>query len=192
MTRRRAARSDDGEADMNMDRGMMVRINRAVGIVSVVIGLAVMSGAGIWAMQHRSFMRDAAVAHGQVVANVEKEWTSTSSSGSTTRTQHSYCSVVHYVDRAGAARTFEDNICFNPPSFRVGDVVTVRYDADRTHVMIDRGDKVYLVPLAVAVFGTLCLVGGVQRLAGRGLPPVVDVPDVPIVAADPSTVYRSA
>ena len=86
-----------------------------------VLGLAVMSGAGMWALRHWSFMRDAAAAHGQVVANVEKEWTSKPSSGSTTRTQHSYCSVVHYVDRAGTARIYEDNICFNPPSFRVGD-----------------------------------------------------------------------
>jgi hypothetical protein len=175
-----------------MDRRMMVRINRALGIVSVAVGLAVITGAGIWAASHRAFARDAAAAPGQVVANVEKEWTTTGSGGSTTHTQRSYCAVVHYVDRTGKARSYRDDVCFNPPSFRVGDVVTVRYDpADEAHAMIDRGDKVYLIPLAVGVFGALCVLGGVQRLAGRGLPPAVD-PTVPILEADPSrTVYRS-
>jgi hypothetical protein len=42
----------------------------------------------------------------------------------------------------------------------------------------------YLIPLAVAVVGALCVLGGIQRLAGRGLPPVA--PIVPIIAADPS------
>ena len=172
---------------MNIDRDMLVRINRIAGIGSVVIGLAVMTVAGIWALHMWTFTRDAAAVSGQVVANVEKDWRSTSNTGSTTGPTHrSYCAVVHYVDRSGKARSYRDDICFNPASFRVGDVVTVRYDPEnQSHVVIDRGEKVYLIPLAVAVVGALCVVGGVQRLAGRGLPPAVD-PTVPIIPADPS------
>jgi hypothetical protein len=178
---------------MNMDRGTMVRINQAMGVVSVAIGLALTCAAGIWAARHWSFMHAAPAVPARVVANVAKDWTSTSSTGSSTGTQHrSYCAVVHYVDRTGNARSYQDDFCMNPPSFRVGDVVMVRYDAaDETHVVIDRGDKVYLVPLAVGVFGALCVLGGGQRLV-RGLPPDAEIPNVPIVEADPSrTVYRS-
>jgi hypothetical protein len=55
---------------------------------------------------------------------------------------------------------------------------------------IDRGEKVFLIPLVVAVVGALCVVGGVQRLGGRWLPSAID-PTVPIIAADLSrTTWR--
>lgn len=172
---------------MNINRDMLVRVNQIAGVGSVVIGLVVMTAAGIWALHMRAFTRDAAAVPGQVVANVEKDWRTTSSTGSATGPTHrSYCAVVHYVDRGGKARSYRDDSCLNPASFRVGDVVTVRYDPeDQTHVAIDRGETVYLIPLAVAVVGALCVVGGVQRLAGRGLPLAVD-PTVRIIPGDPS------
>ncbi len=155
---------------MNIDRDMLLRVNRIAGIGSIVIGLAVMPAAGIWALHMWTFTRDAAVVAGHVVANVEKDWRSTSNTGSTTGPTHrSYCAVVHCVDRSGNARSYRDDICFNPASFRVGAPVTVRYDpANPMHVAIDRGEKVFLIPLVVAIVGALCVVGGVQRLAAAG------------------------
>jgi hypothetical protein len=178
------SRSHNGNVAMNIDRDMMMRINRIAGIGSIVIGLGIMTAAGIWTMRTWTFGRDAAAARGVVIANIQKEWMTTPQSGGTT-THTSYCALVRYVDGAGKARDYRDDFCFNPPSFRVGDVVTVRYDPEnQARIAIDRGNKVYLVPLAVAVVGALCVLGGIQRLAGRGLPPAAPV--VPIIVADPS------
>lgn len=181
---------------MALGRATIVRINRAMGILSLAIGLALLLGAGIWSTRHRGFVRGAGMARGEVVANVKKEWTDPQGAPGSTRLVHqSYCAVVHYVDRTGEARIYQDDVCFNPPSFQIGDSVTVRYDPrNTTRVMVDRGNKVYLVPLVIAVVGALCLVGGLQRLSGRNLPPSpTETPTVPILQADPSgSIYRSS
>jgi len=173
---------------VTLDRRTIIVVNRTMGVLSLVVGVAMLAGAAIWSARHREFVRSAATARGQVVANVAKTWTDrpSGSSGSSGVHRLSYCAVVNYADRNGEARSYQDNICFNPASFRVGDAVTIRYDPrDPSRIMIDRGDKVYLIPLAVGVVGALCLLGGFQRLAGRNLPPS-NVPEVPIIPIDPA------
>jgi hypothetical protein len=170
-----------------MDRATIGRINRAMAILSLALGLALLLGAGIWSARHREFVKGAAAVRGEVVAYVQKVWTDAPGTPGSTGLQHqSYCAVVHYMDPAGEARSYQDDICFNPPSFQVGDTVTLRYDPrNTTHVMVDRGNKVYVVPLVVALVGVLCIVGGVQRLTGRYVPVASEIPQVPILQADP-------
>jgi hypothetical protein len=74
-------------------------------------------------------------AEGQVV-NLKGEYSSSSHGGS-----YSYYPIVRYRTATNVAVEFKDNIGSNPPSYRVGDKVTVLYlpDSPRTQVMIDRG-----------------------------------------------------
>jgi hypothetical protein len=178
---------------MVLDRSTLVRVNRVVGILSLVIGLALLVGAAVLGAHHLGFVSSAAAVRGEVVANVTKEWTGPPAAGLSTAQHRSYCAVVHYVDLEGVARTYQDSFCVSPPSFRIGDSVTVRYDPEKpASVMIDRGEKFYVIPLAIAIVGVLCVSGGVWRLTGRNLPPVTETMHVPIIPVDRSgSSYRS-
>jgi len=169
-------------ATVALDRSTLLRVNRIAGIVSVVIGFAVVGAAGVWALRYRILTTQSRATQGRVIENVPTRWHEANRDGGgnmgTQRT--SYCAVVAYVDRAGQQHAYRDDLCMNPPSFRVGQFVTVFYDADHpAQALIDRGSRRYVVPLAIAVFGILCLVGGTQRLMGRGIPaPIIEVPRV--------------
>ena len=179
---------------MTIDRRAMVRINRGMGVLSLLIGLVLVGGAARVTLRYRAFIARAVATPGRVVENVPTTFTTTSTVGSLPQRHTSYCAVVEYVSRAGETRRYKDNdICFNPPSFRIGQIVTVRMDpTDSTSVHIDHGNRVYFVPLAVAIVGVLALLGGAQRLAGRGLREVVPEQDVPIIPSAPSSAaYRN-
>jgi Protein of unknown function (DUF3592) len=170
-----------------LDRSTLVRVNRVMGILSLAVGLALLVGAVFWSAHHLEFVSSAAAVRGEVVANVKKEWTDQPAPGASVMHHRSYCAVVHYVDLQGVARIYQDAICFSPASFRIGDSVTIRYDPQKpASVMIDRGEKFYIVPLAIAIVGVLCVSGGVWRLTGRGLPPVTEAMRVPIIRVDPT------
>jgi hypothetical protein len=174
-----------------MDRSTMVGINRGMGIISVAIGLALVTGASIFALRYHAFIETSTAVPARVVANAQRTWTTTTSDGTTHLPRISYCAVVEYSEPGGVTHRYQDaDLCMNPPSFQIGQVVTLRYDpGDDTRVHIDRGNKIYLAPLVVAVVGALCILGGVQRLAGQGMP--VAATPVPIIEAGPSAVYRN-
>jgi len=178
---------------MVFDRGTLTRINRALGCLSLVLGVGALGGAADSVVHYQRFLRRAGAADGTVVANAAKTFTTTSRTGSTV-THLAYCAVVRYKAQNGEDRTFQDDICFNPPSFAIGATVIVRYDRRvPAHVMIDRGNRAYWPAIAVALVGLLCMVGGAQRLSGRWLPQAPDEQNVPIIPADPTgTVYRKS
>jgi hypothetical protein len=165
---------------VTLDRSTLVTVNRVLGIVSVAIGVAVTGAAGVWALHYRVLTTQSVTTRGRVIENVPKEWTAATHDGLAGMQHTSYCAVVSYADRVGRQHAYQEDFCMNPPSFQVGQVVTVFYDANQpAKASIDRGSRIYLVPLGIAIFGILCLVGGTQRLMGRGMPePVLEVPRV--------------
>ena len=139
----------------------------AINLVLVVISLAVGSAfilVGGWFV-HRfhmdEFIFGRATAQGRVVENYPGRGVS----GDPT-----YFAIVYFRTQDGRDVTIDDWIAWNPPSFRVGQSVTLFYDPDDPqHALIDRGWKNYL-PLGIpGVMGFLMILGGIQRLL-RALP----------------------
>ena len=52
---------------MALDRSTLLRVNRIAGIVSVVIGLAVVGAAGVWALHYRILTTESLTARGRVI-----------------------------------------------------------------------------------------------------------------------------
>jgi Protein of unknown function (DUF3592) len=76
-----------------------------------------------------------------------------------------YRAMVRFNAQGGSETTVGDWIALRPPSFSVGQGVTVFYDPeDPQHAMIDRGWKNYAVPGIPAAMGFLMILGGLQRL----------------------------
>ncbi len=141
-------------------------INRAIGVVGLAVGLAIVFGGGYWI--HRihldEFLFKRAVAEGQVIENRQERWYSRDSSGSSS-SYISYRAIVRFADGWGQMVTHADMIAFSPPSFGVGQRVTVFYDPrEPQHAMIDRGPKNFLVPGVCLVFAGLVILGSLQRL----------------------------
>jgi hypothetical protein len=156
---------------MTANAGEM-NFNRLVGVIAATLGVALLLGGGLWTSHHRRFMHDALTAPGQVIDYAETQSTSTSgtSPAATTTVHRSYCAVVRFTDRDGRVTTYRDNVCSSPPSFRLGQTVTVYYDPhNSSDALVDHGLIVYALPVACAVFGLVCLLAGLQRLAGRGI-----------------------
>ncbi|HEX3395909.1 MAG TPA: DUF3592 domain-containing protein [Steroidobacteraceae bacterium] len=74
-----------------------------------------------------------------------------------------YHPVVQFATARGDHVRFRDSVGSNPPSFHVGDQVTVLYLADDTHsAIIDRGPVNWLPPGLTLLFGALLCFGGVR------------------------------
>jgi hypothetical protein len=142
-------------------------LNRSLGAVVGLVGLAFLLGAWLWVSHERRFRREAVATSGRVIANVMQL-----PPGHPIHPRHvSYCAVVAYSIAPGQPPVqYRDDLCSNPPSFTVGQSVKVYYDAAKpTRAMIDHGAGMYWIPGALGVFGLVCLLGGLQRLAGRGI-----------------------
>jgi hypothetical protein len=147
------------------DPGVVLAINLVLVVISLVVGSAFLVVGGWFA--HRFHMDEfifrRATAQGRVIEN----YPSGRVSGETT-----YVAIVYFKAQDGRDVTVDDWIGLNPPSFRVGESVTLFYDpAEPQHAMIDRGWKNYL-PLGIpGGMGFLMILGGIQRwVKVRALP----------------------
>jgi hypothetical protein len=132
-------------------------INRAIGAVLLLIGLAMMCGASYWVhlihLDEYIFRR--AAAEGQVIEN---RYVRSRSSGG-------YLAVVRFTDGSGQMVTHEDWVSMNPATFRVGEHVTVYYDPrNPRNAVIDRGPFNFLIPGVCFGMGALVILGSVHRM----------------------------
>ncbi len=148
---------------MNLDAATIGSINRWIGMIGLVVGLAILFVGGSWIHRHAldRFLLHAAVADGQVVENqrvdyyLHGKWTPAS-----------YRAIVKFTDRNGQSVTLPDWIAFKPPVYFVGQRVNVFYDPQSSQsAMIDRGAKNYFLLVLCGGFGGLMVLGSVQRLA---------------------------
>ncbi len=102
--------------------------------------------------------------NGLVAEGVVIEMDASTSDGSTT-----YSPFVEYqVD--GQTYTFDGGISSNPPQYRVGDLVNVRYDSsDPSRAQIDKWSERWLMPVILipAMCFTAILVNGIAFLSWR-------------------------
>jgi hypothetical protein len=139
-------------------------INLAMVVISLVVGAAfiVVGGWYVHRFHMDEFIFGRTTAQGRVIENHP----SGEVSGKTT-----YMAIVYFKAQDDRDVTIDDWLGMNPPSFRVGQSVTLFYDPDDPqHAMIDRGWKNYL-PLGIpGGMGFLMILGGIQRLRARALP----------------------
>jgi len=153
---------------MPLDSAFLGQINRAVGVIGLVVGLAFILGGGFFIHHNHldEFMLHSAVAEAEVVENGAKQVYP--GTGSRTLPYTSYQAIVRFTDQQGQTVTYADKFGFNPPSFRVGQKVRIFYDPQKPqHAMIDRDPKNYVIPLVCGVFGGLMILGSLQRLSKR-------------------------
>lgn len=148
---------------MNLDSASTIRsIHRLVGVIGLVVGLAVLVGGGRWIHHNHldEFLANPAMADGQIAENQRVD-----SYRHGFRTGTSYRAIAKFTDLRGETVLYRDWISLNPPAYFVGQHVTILYDPqDSRAAMIDRGAKNYYLPLFLAVFGGLPVLGSIQRL----------------------------
>ena len=153
---------------MPLDSTLISQINRAVGVIGLVVGLALILGGGFFIHHNHldEFILKPAVAEAEVVENrSEQVYPGT---GSRTLPYTSYQAIVRFTDQQGQTVTYADKFGFSRPSFMVGQKVRIFYDPQTPqHAMIDRGPKNYAIPFVCAVFGGLMILGSLQRLSKR-------------------------
>ena len=151
----------------------LASVNRAMALISLVAGLALLFGGG-WFIHHfhlDEFVLDHATAQGQVVQNKLIYVVRSSAAGTTQRFMGGwfYRAVVRFPAGSDGDITLEEGFAWVRPLFKAGQKVRILYDpANPRHAMIDRGWKNYVVPGVIAVFAFLMFLGGVQRLSGIG------------------------
>jgi uncharacterized protein DUF3592 len=155
--------------ELRIDAKTMNRVNRILGAISLLVGLAFLVGGGWWI--HRNHLDEflgliakSDTAEGTVIENRAIEVHPSSTSHTLPYT--SYQAIVTFSDGNGRFVTLADQIAFNPPSFRVGQKVRILYEQQKPqHAMIDRGWRNFVIPAICLVFGGLMVLGGLQRLA---------------------------
>lgn len=141
--------------------GRFATINRVIALISLAVGAAFILVGGWWVHRFHldEFVFNRATAQGRVVENVVRSGTGRLLGGKF------YRAMVRFNARGGGETTVGDWIALSPPSFSVGQSVTVFYDPeDPQRAMIDRGWKNYAVPAIPGVMGFFMILGGLQRL----------------------------
>jgi Protein of unknown function (DUF3592) len=146
----------------------LILVSHVFGAIALVLGCTLFLGSAI--LLHRNqldeFILRASVAEGLVIQNRGKEVYP--GSGSRTLPFTSYQAIVRFTDQRGQTVIYADKFGFNPPSFNVGQRVTMFYDRQNPqHAMIDRGLKNYLIPVVCFTLAGLMIFGGLQRLSQR-------------------------
>jgi hypothetical protein len=147
------------------DPGRFAVINRVIALISLAVGSALLLVGSWWIHRFHmdEFIFNRATAQGQVVEN-RKDYVVSSRTGQLLGKTF-YRAMVRFNTQGGGQTTVGDWIALRPPSFSVGQAVTVFYDPeDPQHAMIDRGWKNYAVPGIPGVMGFLMILGGLQRL----------------------------
>lgn len=145
---------------MSLDTATMDRIRRGMSAVSLLFGLALLLGGGYFLERQREFIARSVAAEGRVIENERVRGRSSSRS--------SYRAIVRFTDQRGEPVLYHDSIAFNPPSFSVGQSVTIFYDPQNPQdAMIDRGAKNYLIPGIAFGLGALITVSWLPPLFRR-------------------------
>ena len=113
---------------MPLDSTLISQINRAVGVIGLVVGLALILGGGFFIHHNHldEFILKPAVAEAEVVENrSEQVYPGT---GSRTLPYTSYQAIVRFTDQQGQTVTYADKFGFSRPSFMVGQKVRIFYD----------------------------------------------------------------
>jgi hypothetical protein len=158
----------DGAVTLNTrlrEPSVISAINLVMVVISLVVGSAFILVGGWFVHRHHldEFIFGRATAQGRVVENYP---------GGGVSGKPTYFAIVYFKAQDGRDVTVDDWIALNPPSFRVGQNVTLFYNPDDPqHALIDRGWKNYL-PLGIpSGMGFLMILGGIQRLIrARALP----------------------
>lgn len=154
--------------NLRIDSAMLRRVNRVLGGIGLLTGLAFLIGGGY--VIHRNHLDQflglvakSATADGIVIENRPIEVHPPPASR--TRPYTSYQAIVAFADRRGQSIRLADPIAFNPPSFRVGQHIRIFYDpGNPRHAMVDRGEKNFIIPGICLIFGGLTVLGSIQRL----------------------------
>ena len=145
---------------MSLDAATIDRIRQGMTVVSLLFGLALLLGGGYFLERQRDFIARSVTAEGWVIENERVRGRSSSRS--------SYRAIVRFTDQHGEPVVYHDRIAFNPPSFSVGQSVTVFYDPQNPQMaVIDRGAKNYLIPGIAFGLGALITVSWLPRLFRR-------------------------
>lgn len=151
----------------------LASINRAMALISLVAGFALLLGGG-WFIDHLhldEFVLNHATTQGQVVQNKAIFVARSTAAGQRFRGGWFYRAIVRFRVPGEGDVTLEEGFAWVQPLFAVGQTVRIFYDpANPRHAMIDRGWKNYVAPGAVAVLAFLMLLGGVQRLTSGYTP----------------------
>lgn len=136
----------------------MQKIISVVKYAFAAIGIAMLIGAVFWCLSVRSFIAEAQRAEGTVVDLVQSRSSSSNSSSSSS----TYRPVVQFRDARGAQIEFTSSSGSNPPSYSVGERVTVLYRASEPNrASIDGFFSLWGGPVIVGALGTVfLLVGG--------------------------------
>lgn len=145
---------------MSLDAATMDRVRQGITTVSLLFGLTLLLGGGYFLERQREFIARSVSAQGRVIENERVRGRSSSRS--------SYRAIVKFTDHHGEPVLYHDGIAFNPPSFHVGESVTIFYDPQNPQrAMIDRGAKNYLIPGIAFGLGGLITLSWLPRLFRR-------------------------
>lgn len=100
----------------------MDHTTRSIAWLFAALGLVGFLATGYWVLETRRFLDRAAAAPGQVIDLAEKRSTSNG------KTSVSWHPVVSFRSADGRERRFRSGAGSSPPSYRVGEAVTVLYD----------------------------------------------------------------
>src|SRR5438067_12423345 len=112
---------------MPLDSAFLGQINRAVGVIGLVVGLAFILGGGFFIHHNHldEFMLHSAVAEAEVVENRAKQVYP--GTGSSTLPYTSYEPIVRFTDQQGQTVTYADKCGISRPAFVVGQQVSIFY-----------------------------------------------------------------
>lgn len=126
-----------------------------IGLIFGLVGLAIMIGGGFALDYSRSFSKDGVQTPGIVV---DLDYSRDSDGDG------SYRPVVEYRDSEGRTRTYHSSTGSNPPSYDVGERVTIIYQRDNpTRAIIDGFFDRWFLPVFLLCFG------GIFAIVGWGL-----------------------
>jgi hypothetical protein len=123
-----------------------------VAYLFLIIGIAMLVGAGYWMTRTQAFVDRSETVPGEVI-DLERSRSSDSTA---------YYPVIKYKTKSGQERTFRSNTGSSPPSYDVGEKVEVMYDvAEPSDARIRSFFSIWGGPAIVGLLGTLFgVIGG--------------------------------
>jgi len=147
---------------MRLDSSRFAMLNRVMAWLGLATGIGLVGAAGWWMANRARFEAGAIAGEGRVIENRQVQWTS---GANNTNSHIAYHAMIRFTDRVGQVVTVQDELGLSPPAFSVGQAVPILYDPHSPHhAVVDRGRRVYFIPMAIATVGLLILLGSVQRL----------------------------
>lgn len=134
---------------------------KLIGAIFILVSI-VLLGAGGYAYQHtKKFLENSVVAEGVVVDVVSRS--SSSSSG------HTHVPVVRFKTDKGETITAHGSLGSDPPSYKKGEAVRVRYDPKDPHdISIDTFFELWFLPIILLGDGVRLRDGGIAHAVGFG------------------------